>query len=843
MEDEALKQAAEIRPTAWLAGLGLVSGLTLLSLGTAAVATAQTFTITDLGATDATVKLGFSFRSGQISPAVTAINNVGQVVGTVVNANGDEHAALWQKDSQGNYSVTDLGTLGGAGTSSRAFGINAAGQVVGESSTDNGVDHPVLWQKDPQGNYSITDLATLGGGQGTARAINDAGQVAGFAFNANGEQHAVLWQKDSQGNYSITDLRTLGGAAAFSRAYGINAVAQVVGLTSTPPFGQAHAFLWQNGQMTDLGTILGPCGVGSGDCGFGQAFAINAGGQVVGYSTAIHAVSSLNSATLWQNGGKTDLGALLGGVTFSVALGTNAAGQVVGTSNTLGPGGEVDGIQHALLWQNDSQGANSVTDLDTHLPPGSDWKRLISASAINDQGQIVGLGEFSDGLIHRYLLGPSVELLDPVPELLAGPAVTIEKERLASKGRRVFGAAADGVAQLVLRIPATSDVTLTVLDGQGQPSLSLDETGSLGTIGGSPDRSNIVAPVASTSAGSFAFALYRAPTDFARANNTGDLTAESRTVQIRIERAGQATFQIPIKIVRPPVVLIHGLWSKPSVWNDFRLASDSRFQPVFRANYEGTNGESIEHNTSVVNNQLRILLPKLKSIFKVAAVQFDLVTHSMGGLIARNLATLGSYQRDSNYRHGDIHKLITLDTPHLGSQFANRLNASSSPCRTVFFAFGKKVGGAVKDLEYGSAAIAKLLERTAPIKARVIAGQATLRQEVESAAVFTVGTRVLGLGLCSSLLPPGGFAEVFSTPEDPGGHSDLIVSVVSQLGKTVADGRRDPPADAPYEGIEHTKAPPLFFGPSAADDPTIGQRVIDLLNTSVATPDFGDILP
>lgn len=810
----------------------------VLSLGTSAVAKAQT--ITDLGATDVT--LGFDFRGGVNSPAVTAINNIGQVVGSFVTANGDVHAALWQKDSQGNYSITDLGTLGGAGTLSRAFGINTAGQVVGSVVTADGDERAALWQKDLQGNYSITDLGTLGGTQSTARAINDAGQVVGSAFTANGEQHAALWQKDSQGIYSITDLRTLGGVAVFSQAFGINAAGQVVGVTSTPPFGVPHAFLWQNGMMSDLGTLLPQCGVGSG-CGFSQAFAINAAGQVVGHSF----LNPTGRAFLWQNGEMTDLGMLRDGKTYSVALGINAAGQVVGDSNSLGPNGQVDGIQHAELWQKDSQGAYSRTDLDTLLPAGSGWKRLIAASAINDRGQIVGLGEFSDGLIHRYLLGPSIDLLDPVPELLAGAAVTTDKELLASKGRQVLGVATDGVAQLVIRIPAKSageQFMLTVLNAQQVESINQDEDGAVADVINARFGSSVTVTAQDTAQGPMAFALYLAPRDFARSCNSSpcqsDIDATSREVTLQLQ-TGNTINTVPIKIVRPPVMLIHGLWSQPSVWNNFPLTSNPRFQ-TSRADYKETNGESIEINTLNVEAELDIDLREFKSVSKVAAVQFDLVTHSMGGLIARNLATLNSYRRVSNYRAGDIHKLITLDTPHLGSQFANRLDAASPLCRFAFNAIGKKIGGAVKDLEVGSAAIAKLLGPTTPIKARLIAGQATVNQELQSTLVFEAGTSVLA-GLCRSLLPLGGFPVVFSTPEDPEGHSDLVVSVVSQVGKTIAVGRRDPPADAPYIGIEHTKVPVIFPGPTAHDDPGIGQRVIDLLNSSVATPDFGDILP
>jgi len=177
------------------------------------------------------------------------------------------------------YQLIDLGTLGGpsAYKSVNAPGyqiLNNAGAVGFTADTDMAdpynpfcfwpdcfVSHAVRWK-----NGAPADLGALpGAGNGSAvGAINARGWMAGQSENgsidpATGlpEVRATLWTENE-----IIDLGTFGGN--WSLASTLNNVGQVVGFASNSipdPFAmflggtQTRAFLWQKGQLQDLGTL------------------------------------------------------------------------------------------------------------------------------------------------------------------------------------------------------------------------------------------------------------------------------------------------------------------------------------------------------------------------------------------------------------------------------------------------------------------------------------------------------------------------------------------------------------------------------------------------------------
>ena len=297
---------------------------------------------------------------GDVQSIAFDINNPGQVVGRSTKATGAHHAVLWD-----NGTITDLGMLPDDDFS-EARAINNQGEIVGLSGP-----HAVLWDND-----TITDLGMPSYDEDAiATGINERGQIIGTSGGPFSAPHATFWE-----NGTITDLGIVAtwfdptassvGRLDFSHAYGINERGQIVGVSTTST--GVHAVLWENGSITDLGTLPGH--------NYSEALGINERGQIMGLSGvwADGCNAGECSAVLWENGTIRDLGIPMS--SWGLASGINNRGQVVFASFQSYLGGE--GFNRAVIWDN-----GTITDLGALAAPGSG---LSGAFGNNDRGQVVG---------------------------------------------------------------------------------------------------------------------------------------------------------------------------------------------------------------------------------------------------------------------------------------------------------------------------------------------------------------------------------------------------------------------------------------------------------------------
>ena len=331
----------------------------LVALLSANVEAVVSYAIQDLGT------LG-NLAGGQ--SAARGVNNAGQVTGQADILNGPDHAFLWT-----NGTMTDLGALS-TGGGSWGQSVNESGQVVGWAAANSG-QHGFRYTA----GGPMRDIGTLGDSLTSyARGINDYGVVVGYSPTYTSQPHAISWDDGV-----ITDLNDLvsgGSGRRLLNALDINNAGQIVGTLDFS--GNNHAFFFDNGYVTDLGTFGGWRSV---------ARRLNENGQIVGESETI---GGQVHAFLYDNSTMVDLGTLDG--YESSAYGINLGGMIVGTFTT-----DTD-PERAFLYE-----GSVMKDLNTLIPAESGWE-LNGAADINDSGQIVGWGVNPLGAEVAFLLTPRI---------------------------------------------------------------------------------------------------------------------------------------------------------------------------------------------------------------------------------------------------------------------------------------------------------------------------------------------------------------------------------------------------------------------------------------------------
>jgi probable HAF family extracellular repeat protein len=257
--------------------------------------------------------LPYVWQFGVITPLPTlggtnasfgAINNLGAVSGyaenkhrdpdcrpgVAINGTGpqvlDFEPVIWGPRPE---HIRQLPLLPGD-TVGMALGLNDLGQAVGTTGTCANTliapfiagPHAVLWDIDGSvhnlGNLGGTTNITLLGAATVAFSINNRGQVAGVS-DLPGDQifHPFLWTRQT----GMVDLGVLDGDAV-GAGLSLNNWGDVVGASTTAPGpagGNARAFLWHRGHMSDLNALI----PANSSMYLITAFSINDEGQIAGF--------------------------------------------------------------------------------------------------------------------------------------------------------------------------------------------------------------------------------------------------------------------------------------------------------------------------------------------------------------------------------------------------------------------------------------------------------------------------------------------------------------------------------------------------------------------------------
>ena len=139
---------------------------------------------------------------------------------------------------------------------------------------------------------------------------------------------------------------------------------------------------------------------------------------------------------------------------------------------------------------------------------------------------------------------------------------------------------------------------------------------------------------------------------------------------MKLKGVGEAAVARQIGVSRNGLFLLHGLNSSRDCFFPFReyllkTAKNYFVNQIYLGDYSSSNTSSFHANThenDVVKNSLLHLSDNLL-LAGIASTKYDMVGHSMGGILER------LYIQEVDDAH--TNRLITLNTPHLGSIFGN----------------------------------------------------------------------------------------------------------------------------------------------------------------------------
>ena len=291
-----------------------------------------------------------------------------------------EKAVLWRT----NGSPTILGTgFLGSQSSAEATAISDSRKIVGVSYD--------AYDEIPTG-FQLDGRTTAPCGKSTEAmpwAINNAGRLIGTSFLGSGGEAAI----------ECPPLVTIEGPPPSNPSwvnygFGINDRGQAVGRLAIGPGSEFHPFLYHKGKTTDLGTLF----PGSSNS-VAFAFSINQSGIIVGWSAAASGSPPVQAeAFVYADGQMVDLNTLLppsvrANWTLVVARSINDRKQIVGSAFV---GGYPNGVEHGFLLTPKGMSRSVVSK--ARFVPGNGPTVRPTRAAMDENGSAAGEAPASTAL-------------------------------------------------------------------------------------------------------------------------------------------------------------------------------------------------------------------------------------------------------------------------------------------------------------------------------------------------------------------------------------------------------------------------------------------------------------
>src|SRR3990172_7531609 len=273
---------------------------------------------------------------------------------------------------------------------------------------------------------------------------------------------------------------------------------------------------------------------------------------------------------------------------------------------------------------------------------------------VEKSGEIIGLGTFPTNTAFQRpdgynTLGDLGDFFYTFRETTSNCNTKVTFSDKEDTTRIVSGAASDGESKVIIQISnlcddvSKKDIKITISEQDGQLE----------------DDKKIVDGVFTQT--------WKAPENFVREGQDDDLDTGKRELNFQITIKGEEVAAPDFYLFKPPVVLVHGIWANAGSLKSMEdyLKENYSEEWVFPISY--TSDLHFASNITTVSGRISGIINAVKNnLFEnpIVVKQADVVAHSMGGILT------GLYVASNDYEN-NINRLVTIGTPHSGSEMAN----------------------------------------------------------------------------------------------------------------------------------------------------------------------------